>query len=372
LSRVLRFRLALLVALAGANGLLDSLGGGRANDFAALVPAGERLLSRAWATAFSDPFVQVGPIALLWTGITSFAERVTSIDEAVILAVTVYVSFAVGAALIARLLYRDRGETAPPGVELAAGLATMVVGLCWTALASGQPFDVIVAVLWIFSARAACRGRTRVAGVFLGVAAAVKLLALLGLPLLLLAPSWRGRLLAVASFTIVAVGSYAPFVVTGDFHMLDYEWHVFTDAPVALFVEPGSPFGWQLRAVQAAVVLGGGAVVVQALRRSSEVVWAAPLVLTALRFATDPANYNYYWLGAQASAILGVALVVTRLAAWYRVAAVLAAGVLGLAVLLDSGWTEVARYGAVATLGWVAMKSATSRPARVEWPATTV
>lgn len=341
---VLRYRLWLIGALALVNGVVDTIGGPRSNDFFNFTDASRILFSSEWASAFDDPFFQVGPLALVWPALTEWLHEVTNVSHEAIFAVSVYLLFSLGIIFVLRALYRDREEETPPVVELGVGLGTMIIGFCWTGVESGQPFDAVVAVMWVLAARAALRDRPAAAGLILAGACFIKLVAALGIPLLLLVPAWRRRGTAVVWFGAAFVLGYLPFFLFGEVRMFDFEWEVFRDAPLALFVEPGSPFTWQMRAIQGAVVVGAGMGAVHVLRRSPEVVWVAPLTMTVLRLLTDPVTYQYYWLGAEAIGILGVGLLLPRVSVRARVALIVGIYVVGMALLLPGWWTSGLRY----------------------------
>lgn len=326
------------------NGVVDTLGGPRSNDFFNFTDASRILFSSEWASAFDDPFFQVGPLALVWPAVTEWLHELTNVSQEAIFAVSVYLLFSLGIIFVLRALYKDRGEETPPLVELGVGLGTMIIGFCWTGVESGQPFDAVVAVMWVLVARAALRDRPGAAGLLLAAACFIKLIAALGLPLLLLVPDLRRRMSAAAWFGGAFVLGHLPFFLFGEVRMFDYEWEVFRDAPLALFVEPGSPFTWQMRAIQGSVVVGAGMAAVHVLRRSAEVVWVAPLTMTVLRLLTDPVTYQYYWLGAEAIGILAVGLLLPRVPVWTRVALVVGIYIVGMALLLPGWWTSGLRY----------------------------
>ena len=312
----------LVAALAIWNALVDLLGGPRDSDFTEMIVGGEILFSSRWAFAFEDPVIQNGPLTLTWAGINTVVDRVTGVPAQFLFAVAVYGGFSVGAMFLTRVLYRDRGQTAPPGIELAVGVVTIISGIAWNGVQSGQPVDAIVAVIWILVARAALRDRPVQAGLLLTVAAGVKLVAVLGVPLLLLLPGLRRRATAVAVMAAGATFLYLPFYVFGEANILDYRWPVHTGTLVSLIIPAGSEFPWLLRVIQGAIVVGGGALIVRGLKEMPDVVWLGPLALSLLRIATDPIKVGYYWLAPETCILVGIALLFPRLAAGERVAAV--------------------------------------------------
>jgi hypothetical protein len=364
MTTIVRFRLWFIGALAIVNGALDGTDGSSGTDFFSFVDAARRMMSSRWASTFDDPSIQVGPLALVWPAVTGWIADVTGLSHPTIVAISIYLVFSVGAALVVRIVARSRNGKPSPAAELAAGAAAIVAGLCWVAVASGQPFDAVVGVMWVMTAVAASRDKPSVAGALLGAACLVKLVAVLGIPLLLLLPGWRRRVTgAVWAGGVVAVG-LLPFVVFGDVGTFEHVWRVTSGSPMALVVETGAEFPWQLRALQAAVVVGGGATVVGLMKRSPDVIWVAPLAIAVLRLATDPVSYDYYWLAVAAVTLVGLASVATTVDV--KTCLVMVAGIyaVGLSLLLDGPWTEPARYAL--TLALVAFALTRHRRAFVE------
>lgn len=370
MTTIVRFRLWFIGALAIVNGALDGIDGSSGTDFFAFVDAARRLMSSRWASTFDDPSIQVGPLALLWPAVTGWIADVTGLSHPTIVAISIYLAFSLGAALVVRIVARSRTGEPSPAAELAAGAAAIVAGFCWVAVSSGQPFDAVVGALWVMTAVAATRGRPGVAGTLLGAACLVKLVAILGIPLLLLLPGWRRRLTGVTSLAIAVAVGLLPFVLFGDVGIFDHVWRVTSGSPMALVVETGTEFPWQLRALQAGIAVAGGAFVVWFMRRSRDVVWVAPLAIAVLRLATDPVSYDYYWLAGAAVALVGLASVAAS--ADVKTSLVMVAGIyaFGLSLLLDGPWTEPARYAL--TLALVAFALTRHRRAFVEEAPTPV
>lgn len=356
MTTLVRFRLWVIGAFAVINGSVDASGGPRGNDFFVFATAARGLVSSRWASTFEDPSLQVGPLALVWPTVTGWISDVTSVSHQTVVAVSIYLVFSFGAVLAVRALSRHRSEATPPLVELIVGVGVMVVGFCWVAVGSGQPFDAVVGVLWVLVAVSAARDRPLVAGSILAAACFVKLVAVLGIPLLLLVPELRRRAGAAACFVAILVAGHLPFVVFGEVGTFDHVWRIAPDSPLALVLDAGTAFPWGMRALQAAVVVGAGTAVVHALRRTHDVVWVAPLVIAVLRLVTDPVTYSYYWLAPGAIAILGATALWSTVALRARV--LLVAGIygFGLTLLLAGPWTEVTRYVLTAALVAVAMR----------------
>jgi hypothetical protein len=121
----------------------------------------------------------------------------------------------------------------------------------------------------------------------------------------------RGALKGWAVEAAVVVAQLAPFAVAGSFHMFDYEWRVVDGTLIGAIVDPGTHFGWPLRLLQAGVACGLGAALALRLRRSLHAVWLVPLVVVVARIALDPLAYGWYWLEAEALALVGAGTLVT-------------------------------------------------------------
>ena len=296
-----------------ALGLAVAEGTGRleASDLGAFDRAGLRLLSGEWATAFADSWIQVGPITLaLAGGVAALADAVGA-GRYLIAALIVYPALALATMEVARVLIRDRGEERP-GLELAVGLSVLFGGLAFVALASGHPAEAAIALLWVLAGRAALRERPLAAGILLALAAGLKAWAVLGVPLLLLAPSWRARAGAGAVAAGATALMYGPFFVVGEVATFEAVWAVTDRSLLSLVVDPGSRFTWPMRLGQSVVVLGVGAALAGWFRRSVDAPWAVALGLVAARIVTDPLALDYYWLAAQTIALVALAVVLPR------------------------------------------------------------
>ena len=365
IAALLRYRLWLVGAVALLNAVLDALGSAGDSDFFVLARPSRLLLSGAWLHALDPPSVQVGPLGLLWPAINEAVHDITAVSDVLLYSVTVYMGVAFGAVFLTRALYRHRGEDTPPWVDLWAGLAVVISGVGWTAVSSGQPFDVVVGILWVCVAVAARRDRPVCAGALFGIACAIKLNALLGLPLLLLIAGLRRRSAAAAVAGAIVVVLYGPFFLWGDAGMFEFVWRVSQNSFVSVLVDAGSRFTWEMRIVQSAVVVVGGTLAVFGMRRSPHVVWVAPFVIAVLRVITDPLSFGYYWLGAEAVAVAGIGSLFRDSSVPVRIT--LGAGylALGLASLVPGAGTPIRLLLAAALILYLAIGAARS-PTSVE------
>jgi hypothetical protein len=269
-------------------------------DLVYFVHRGEHLLSGGWASTFSDPMLQSGPLQLLVFGAVRNLTALAFLVELFVAGLLLYVAGRVGAS--------DR-------IRLVVGLLAVGAGLTHIAFVDGHPAEAIVPLLWVLAGVWAREDRALQAGALIGLSAGLELWGVLGLPVLLLAPRPRRALAgaAVAGATVVAL--LAPFVLAGTFRMFEYEWSVASQTVLSLFVAPGTHFGWTLRLLQSALALSAGASVALVLRRSVYACWVAPLVVALVRLLLDPQAYGWYWLEVEALVLVGAALLLTTVRA---------------------------------------------------------
>src|SRR5262249_58272546 len=83
------------------------------------------------------------------------------------------------------------------------------------------------------------------------------------------------------------------------------EWRVADVTLLSVVVPVGSHFGWPLRLLQPAIACGLGAAIALRVRTSIHAVWLVPFVVVVARIALDPLAYGWYWLEAEALALVG-------------------------------------------------------------------
>jgi hypothetical protein len=283
-----------VLALAGAVAALDRRAD--AGDLLYFVHQGERMLSARWADAFSDPTLQSGPLQLLVTGTARSTEALAFVVEVGVVA----------------LLLVVLGRLGVPGRWRALlGIAAVALGLTHGAFVDGHPAEAVTPLLWVLAAIDARRGRVGRAGLLVGLSAGLELWGVLGTPILLLAPRLRDALKGLGVEAGVVLVQLAPFALFGDFRMFDYQWRVAEGTIVSVVLPVGTHFGWPLRLLQAAVACGLGAAMALRLRRSVHAVWLVPLVVVLARIALDPLAYGWYWLEAEALALVGAGALLT-------------------------------------------------------------
>jgi hypothetical protein len=271
--------------------------------------AARTLFSSRWADTFADPSLQVGPLLLLLVGAGDRIGGLGFLAYAFEIGVAALVVFTVG-----RLL---QGRPHRAAAQAVAGLAAVAVGITAGVYSFGHPAQAIVPLLWVLAALKAREGKTVRGGVLLGLAAGLEVWGVLGAPVLLLAPKPRRVLAGLAAQVGATMALFLPFVLVGDFRMLDYRWKVESWTLVRFLVPAGSDFPWGLRLLQGAVALAVGVAVAYALRRSQRAVWAVPLGIVAVRVLLDPTLYSWYWLGLETLALVAaVELALTLPARW--------------------------------------------------------
>jgi hypothetical protein len=275
---------------------------GDGGDSSLFVAAGRTLLSSHWRDAFGDSSIQVGPLQLALFGSVG-----RSLDALSIVVGAVVVLLVVAAA-------RAAGVTSSRLLGL-AGLAAVVTGMSVNAFEAGHPADAVLPLLWMVAAADARRGRVVRASVLVGLGAGLETWSLLGLAVLVLAPSARAAARGVVVGACVAAGLFLPFVLGGHFEMLSYTWAVSSSSPLALIVSPGTHVGWVLRLAQGAAALGAGLALAWLTRKSSHAVWLVPLAVVLARLALDPLENGYYFVGVVGPAVVGLTAYVATLSA---------------------------------------------------------
>jgi hypothetical protein len=266
---------------------------GDTGDLAYFVHAAEGLFSGSWADTYADPTLQVGPLQLTLFAVADVLAEAVGVSTTRLVALLVGAGVAALFWLVARRLLGQREHHV---VLLAAGLAPVALGLTFDAFRDGHPAQVVAPLLWVLAGLEARAGRVWQAGALVGLSAGFELWGLLGAAVLVVSPRPIQALRSVAVAVAVVVALLAPFVLAGDFAMFEYRWLVNGDTLLSVFVEPGTAFTWQLRALQGGTALLAGAAIAWALRRSTAALWAGPLAVVAVRLALDPVRYPWYWL----------------------------------------------------------------------------
>ena len=256
--------------------------------------AGARLFSAHWASTFALPGVQAGPLEVGLYGAFGRLSALTGIGIGRLLAAVVELGVVALAVFVVGKLIADR-----PGrrwVQAAVGVLVVVTGVPSLVFTAGHPADAIIPLLWLLAGREAQRGHELRAALIVGLSASIEIWALLGIPVLLLAP----RLSRLPAAALVLLGSalapFLPFLLAGPFRMFDYRWAVSSQSLVALALKPGSEFPWTLRLLQGGCALAAGGLVALSGRRRAYAVYSVPLAIVGVRLALDPEfGFGYYF-----------------------------------------------------------------------------
>lgn len=250
--------------------------------------AGEALWESGWLDVYADPVLQSGPIQLGVLGALSHLADGIGVSLGAVLA------YAIELGAMAALLLVLRRITARQGLLLVTSLVALVLGLAQSAYLDGHPAQLFVPLLWVVAGLVLRRGEGAWAGALVGLSAGLEVWGLLGVCIFAAAPARRAAVRGVVFSAAVAAGLFAPFILLGDFRMLQFEWQVASGTLVSLVVDPGSSYPWAVRLVQAVVAVACGAAAGWALRRRSSVIWAAPLAAVLVRLVFDPVFYAAY------------------------------------------------------------------------------
>jgi len=305
--RFLRFRIAIVVAVYLLIAVVGQALSGPGADSAIFAGAGNTLFSARWADTFASPVLQSGPIFMFLEGIgvrlsSAFGlpywcggGLVTALSSAVLMVVACRAVLA---------CYRLDHRTAAAR-EFGVCMVFALTGGVWVAAMYAHQDDLLVTLLLLLAASRAATGRHGQAGVIFGLAAGVKLWALIAIAVLLVRASrWaalRAGLLAAATVALC----YGPFVVFGRFEMFRGSWQVEHDSPLNLLFHSGTDVSWQLRLFQAALAAAVGFVVVFRTRGRNCAVWLVPAAAIAARLSVDPRNIPYYYVPVLVCLLLG-------------------------------------------------------------------
>jgi hypothetical protein len=270
------------------------------SDVQLFARAGGVLLSHNSLHAFGDPNIQAGPLELALVG----AARAVGRNQTGF-AILLDVSCTAVVALVAWLLLDRRAGLL--AVFAAGAFAVWLPGAPYL----GHPAEPLIAALWLLAAREARRGRTTLAGAYVGLSACWEVWGVLGVTALLLAPRLRTCVRGAVLAGALPLLAFLPFVLDGDFHMFQLHWPIERGLPL-LLIGSGHAFTWPMRLAEAVVVVLAGGGVARATRRSDLSIWLVPLATALARIACDPVDYGYYWATPLVLAILGATVLISR------------------------------------------------------------
>jgi len=305
--RLLRIRVPVVIAVYLAIAYVGQDLNGPGGDAFLFAGAGHTLLSSHWADTFANSTLQSGPIFVLlegiglrlgdafglpsWTG----GGLVTALACALLMMVACRGVFAA-------YLLNGRTTTAR---EFSVCIVFALTGGLWVVAMYAHPDDLLVMLLLLIAAGRAATGRHGQAGVIFGLAAGIKLWALVAVAVLLIRASRRTGVYAGLTAAATVAVCYGPFLVFGRFEMFRGSWQIEHDAPLNLLFHDGTGFTWQLRLFQAALATTVGLVVLFRTRGRNCAVWLVPAAAIAARLLVDPRNIAYYYPPVLVCLLLG-------------------------------------------------------------------
>jgi hypothetical protein len=191
-------------------------------------------------------------------------------------------------------------HTPPRWLYVTAGGAVVVLLVSWKLadLFTWQhPTYLWVPALWLIAANFAREDRPVMTALLLGTACGLETWAVLAVPVLLLAlPSWRSRARAGAIWFVATAAVWAPFVLSSHFAMFDMTWVAIIRTPVGALLGDPETITWQLRVVQALVIVGASIITWFIGRGVTDAATVAIAVVAWSRVITDAQTYPYYRL----------------------------------------------------------------------------
>jgi hypothetical protein len=266
-------------------------------DFALFVRAGHAIWSGDLGNAYSDATVQTGPLALVWAAALAFALHVVHATSTLGFVLTAIAELTPTVYAVA--LWSSRHT--PPRWLYVVAIASLVVLLVpWQLsdlIAYQHPTYLWVPALWLGAASLARDGRCALLGLTLAAACGLETWGVLAVPVLLLAlPSWRSRARAGAIWFVATTAVWAPFYFSDSFRMLDMTWHNTIQTPIGALLGDPETITWQIRMVQALVIVGASIITWFIGRGVTDAATVAVAVVAWSRVITDAQTYPYYRL----------------------------------------------------------------------------
>jgi len=272
---------------------------------------GDLLLSSDWRLTFADSNLQAEPLLVAGLALITKTAHAIGVGFGTLASPVLHGLLAVSVAWAAGLPLADRPLHVQTRARVAVAAGVVLTGMAHWAFFYGHPAQILIPVCWIAAASLAREGRVIAAGALIGLCTGLETWAILGLPVLLLAPTLRrsaaGSSVAIATAVLV----FLPFVALGEFHMFDYRWVVTGGTPVSLVLDPGTRFPWSLRLVQAVAAIGIAALVAWRLRTSLAALWAVPLTVVVVRLSLEPTLNMWYTVALGMLGLVAAADVVT-------------------------------------------------------------
>jgi hypothetical protein len=303
-------------------------------DFALFVQAGHAILSGDLGHAYDNAAVQTGPLALVWAALLAFVLHVFGATSSVGFAVSVIAMLI--PTVYAVSLWSSR-HTPPRWLYVTAGGAVVVLLASWKLadLFTWQhPTYLWVPALWLIAASFAREDRPVITALLLGTACGLETWAVLAVPVLLLAlPSWRSRARAGAIWFVATAAVWAPFVLSSHFAMFDMTWVASIRTPVGALLGDPETITWQVRVVQAVVIVGASLIAWLVGRGVTDAATVGIAFVAWARVITDAQMIPYYRLALFATT---AAIVLAAAAHYVRTRDRRALPVLGVSGLMIS------------------------------------
>lgn len=323
------------------------------------------MLAGDFFMVFADPWVQVGPLLLVFVGLLTLAAQLVGLPASVV------VGGAQGALLFWLLLLTvrramRRDPTRVVQVQWAVAAVVLVSGSFARAFLSGHPEEIAIGLLLAYAALRAAEGSVGLVGALIALASGMKAWGVLGGSIVVVGRRWRWAvrraLLAAGLFALC----YLPFMLWGEVQTFGLAWDVNNPVTAWLFGDDGA--GWGLRAFQAACAVACGALV--ALRRSGSPL-VVVLVTMCVRLALDPLALRYY-LGPVLCVLVvwvwtsGAISGVWRMTGWSGVVVLLH---WSCELLPWRVWTSLWSIGMLALVVVVLLTERAARPVEIAVPA---
>ncbi|MDP9026103.1 MAG: hypothetical protein M3N46_00930, partial [Actinomycetota bacterium] len=304
-------------------------------DYTLFGLAGSHILTGQWVGIFSGSLIQAGPLELTFWGVPfliGFDSQIGWITFSIVASTVFSILFA----LLTQRLLRPLAPTWSTPLAIVATFLAAVSGQPSQTLAAGHPAEFVIPLMWIVSATLARRGSAFSAALVLAATAGWELWGLLGVPVLLFAPSidlrtvWRSALGGVTALVVL----FAPFVLLGPFRMFSFAWPIRDDTLAHLLFPRDETFPWPLRLAQGVLSIGVGAIIAVLARRRPDAVWLVPLAVCAIRLFTDPVLARYYAVPSLMMILIGLVFAIAQ-----RSLAVFIACLLMFNLLIDAQLT---------------------------------
>ena len=306
LAFIVRHRVAFVVIAAATRAWVEGQGPFFLHDARLFAEGGRALLRGDWGVAYGSGEIQEGPLTLLLFGLADGLASAAGVHARVVLSVCVQTAVAWGVVRSLQLVSAALGRPSA-AMELIAGLFVVAAGIAEGIATTGHIGDGAIPLVWVCAAAWIQKGRAWRPCVLLVVAGVLKPWGLLGAALWALAPSSRRAWLAPLIQGVATIAICAPFLIMGSFRTLDNVWTIERCSVWALVGLTGT-FGWNLRLLQAALVVIPSALMAVAWRRRPIAVWAVPGLLISLKLVFDPSLFYYYWTGPNLIAVIGASL----------------------------------------------------------------